>query len=147
MKDKFQLSSRKEGLLSVTSSGEALSRLATSMRSTQISSNLFLRPRLPLSLSAVYPKGITFPLGSCLSGTNSRNSRRLLPAERQFFFGKSPYQWFEYAIPSTTLNLDFAATRHASNISSPSVRSLVFIAVSSRYSFKHSVFFLSMIRF
>lgn len=26
-----------------------------------------------LSLSAVYPKGITFPLGSCLSWTNSRN--------------------------------------------------------------------------
>jgi len=41
--------------------------------------------RVPLSLPAAYPKGITFPLGSCLSGTNSRNSRRLLLAEQRFF--------------------------------------------------------------
>lgn len=103
MEDKFQPSFRKEGPLSATSSGGASSRLATDMRFGDLLESPL--DRVALSLPAAYPKGITFPLGSCLSGTNSRNSRRLLPAEQRFFPGKSSYQWFGRTAMPFTLRL------------------------------------------
>lgn len=90
VEDKFQPSSRKEGSLSATSSGVASSRLAVDMRFGDLLESPLWTGCLYLSVA--YPKGITFPLGSCLSGTNSRNSKRLLPAKRQFFSAKSSYQ-------------------------------------------------------
>jgi len=76
--------------------------------------------RVLLSLSTAYPKGITFPLGSCLSRTNSRNSSPLLPVERssrQFFAAERPYQLLARVVPSAFANLDFAAARHAQDAS------------------------------
>jgi len=98
MEDKFQLSFQKEGPYRRPHLEEPRRKRAIP-RSFRISC---LR-RVLLSLSTAYPKGITFPLGSCLSGTNSRNSSRLLPAERsswQFFATESPYRLLARVVPS-----------------------------------------------
>lgn len=74
----------KRETLSATSSGGSLVRLAARARGDLLGSSPFISPRRS------HPKGITFPLGSCLSGTNSRNSSPLLP-NGDFFPHQNPY--------------------------------------------------------
>lgn len=61
---------RKEGSLSWTWSRRTSTKLPRACNSNLLGS---LAPSLFISPN-IFPKGITFPLGSCLSRTNSRNS-------------------------------------------------------------------------
>lgn len=85
---------RKEGSLSI---GDLISTNLVQALPRACNTNL-LRSLLCFGLfisAGVYPKGITFPLGSCLSRTNSRNwSRPWCPRVATMIFprGGSSYQ-------------------------------------------------------
>lgn len=113
MKDKFRSIFSKKGVPYRVDLEVNLIQVAASMQYESF--RISCAPGLFIS-SAAYPKGITFPLGSCLSRTNSRNSSRRYCPWRSFPEVDQPYQGLD-SYPSPFFDLSFFTSSSFKRIS------------------------------